>query len=79
MPIEDTVGAMADLVRVGKVRHIGVSEASPATVRRAQKVHPITAVQTEYSLFTREADELLPRYASLESRWLPTALWGAVF
>ena len=60
VPIEDTVGAMADLVRAGKVRHIGLSEASPATVRRAHKVHPITAVQTEYSLFTREADELLP-------------------
>jgi aryl-alcohol dehydrogenase-like predicted oxidoreductase len=60
VPIEDTVGAMADLVRAGKVRHIGLSEASPATVRRAHKVHPITAVQTEYSLFTRDAEELLP-------------------
>ena len=59
VPIEDTVGAMADLVRAGKVRYIGLSEASPATVRRAHKVYPITAVQTEYSLFTREADELL--------------------
>jgi aryl-alcohol dehydrogenase-like predicted oxidoreductase len=61
VPIEDTVGAMADLVRAGKVRCIGLSEASPATVRRANKVHPIAAVQTEYSLFTRDAeDELLP-------------------
>jgi aryl-alcohol dehydrogenase-like predicted oxidoreductase len=61
VPIEDTVGAMADLVGAGKVRYIGLSEASPATVRRAHKVHPITAVQTEYSLFTRDPeDELLP-------------------
>jgi aryl-alcohol dehydrogenase-like predicted oxidoreductase len=61
VPIEDTVGALADLVRTGKVRYIGLSEASAATVRRAHKVHPITAVQTEYSLFTRDAeDELLP-------------------
>lgn len=60
VPIEDTVGAMADLVRAGKVRYIGLSEASPATVRRAHKVHPITAVQTEYSLFSRDPEgELL--------------------
>jgi aryl-alcohol dehydrogenase-like predicted oxidoreductase len=60
VPIEDTVGAMADLVRAGKVRYIGLSEASPTTVRRAHKVHPVTAVQTEYSLFTRDPeDELL--------------------
>ena len=65
VPIEDTAGAMADLVRAGKVRYIGLSEASPATVRRAHKVHPITAVQTEYSLFTREADELLPTLREL--------------
>ena len=66
VPIEDTVGAMADLVRAGKVGYIGLSEASPATVRRADKVHPITAVQTEYSLFTRDAeDELLPTLREL--------------
>ncbi|MCU1260950.1 MAG: aldo/keto reductase [Bryobacterales bacterium] len=66
VPIEDTVGAMADLVRAGKVRSIGLSEASPATVRRANKVHPITAVQTEYSLFTRDPeDELLPTLREL--------------
>jgi aryl-alcohol dehydrogenase-like predicted oxidoreductase len=60
VPIEETVGAMADLVRAGKVRHLGLSEASPATVRRAHAVHPIAAVQTEYSLWTREPeDELL--------------------
>jgi len=60
VPIEETVGAMAGLVRAGKVRYIGLSEASAATVRRAHAVHPITAVQTEYSLFTRDPeDELL--------------------
>jgi aryl-alcohol dehydrogenase-like predicted oxidoreductase len=53
-PIEDTVGAMADLVRAGKVRWLGLSEASPATLRRAHAVHPISAVQSEYSLWTRD-------------------------
>jgi aryl-alcohol dehydrogenase-like predicted oxidoreductase len=56
-PIEDTVGAMADLVREGKVRYIGLSEASIATIRRAHTVHPITAVQTEYSLWTRDPED----------------------
>jgi aryl-alcohol dehydrogenase-like predicted oxidoreductase len=56
-PIEDTVGAMADLVREGKVRYIGLSEASVATIRRAHKVHPLTAVQTEYSLWTRDPED----------------------
>src|SRR3977135_872863 len=61
VPIEDTVGAMAELVQAGKVRHLGLSEASPETVRRAHKVHPIAAVQTEYSLFSREPEDgLLP-------------------
>ncbi len=61
VPIEETVGAMAELVRQGKVRHLGLSEVSPATLRRAHAVHPITAVQTEYSLFSREPeDDLLP-------------------
>jgi len=60
-PIEETVGAMADLVKQGKVRHIGLSEPSVATVRRAIQVHPLAAIQTEYSLFSREPeDELLP-------------------
>jgi aryl-alcohol dehydrogenase-like predicted oxidoreductase len=60
-PIEETVGAMADLVKQGKVRSIGLSEPSPATVRRAHKVHPLAAIQTEYSLFSRDPeDELLP-------------------
>jgi aryl-alcohol dehydrogenase-like predicted oxidoreductase len=60
-PIEDTVGAMAELVREGKVRYLGLSEAAAATIRRAHAVHPIAAVQTEYSLWSREPeDELLP-------------------
>ena len=66
-PIEDTVGAMADLVRQGKVRYIGLSEASVPTIRRAHKVHPITAVQTEYSLWTRDPEDgLLEALRSLD-------------
>jgi len=66
VPIEETVGAMAGLVQAGKVRYIGLSEASPSTVRRAHNAHPITAVQTEYSLFTRDPeDELLPALREL--------------
>jgi aryl-alcohol dehydrogenase-like predicted oxidoreductase len=66
VPIEDTVGAMADLVRQGKVRHLGLSEPSPATVRRAHKVHPIAAVQNEYSLWSRDPEEaLLPTLREL--------------
>jgi len=61
VPIEETVGAMADLVRAGKVRHLGLSEASPQTIRRAAREHTITALQTEYSLWTRDPeDEVLP-------------------
>ncbi|MDB4953818.1 MAG: aldo/keto reductase [Myxococcales bacterium] len=56
-PIEDTVGSMADLVRAGKIRFIGLSEAGPETLRRAAKVHPITAVQSEYSLWTRDPED----------------------
>jgi len=56
-PIEETVGAMASLVRAGKVRHLGLSEASPETLRRAHAVHPITALQTEYSLWTRDPED----------------------
>ena len=60
-PIEETVGALAQLVKEGKIRHIGLSEASPQTLRRAAKVHPITALQTEYSLWSREPEEeILP-------------------
>jgi aryl-alcohol dehydrogenase-like predicted oxidoreductase len=65
-PIEDTVGAMAELVREGKVRYLGLSEAGPETIRRAHAVHPITALQTEYSLWSRDAEEdLLPLCAEL--------------
>jgi aryl-alcohol dehydrogenase-like predicted oxidoreductase len=61
VPIEETVGAMAELVAAGKVRFLGLSEAAPDTIRRAHLVHPITALQTEYSLFTRDIeDEILP-------------------
>jgi aryl-alcohol dehydrogenase-like predicted oxidoreductase len=60
VPIEDTVGAMADLVQAGKVRFLGLSEAGPQTIRRAYQVHPISALQTEYSLWTRDPeDEIL--------------------
>src|SRR4051812_46440690 len=65
-PIEDTVGAMADLVKQGKVRFLGLSEAAAATIRRAHAVHPIAAVQTEYSLWTRDPeDEILPTVREL--------------
>jgi aryl-alcohol dehydrogenase-like predicted oxidoreductase len=65
-PIEKTVGAMADLVREGKVRHLGLSEASAETIRRAHAVHPITAVQSEYSLWTRDVEpEILPTLEEL--------------
>jgi aryl-alcohol dehydrogenase-like predicted oxidoreductase len=66
VPIEETVGAMAELVKVGKVRYLGLSEASPATLRRAHAEHPITALQTEYSLWSREPeDEVLPTVQEL--------------
>lgn len=65
-PIEDTVGAMADLVRQGKVRFLGLSEASPETIRRAHATHPISALQTEYSLWSRDPEaELLPTLRQL--------------
>ena len=57
VPIEETVGAMAELVREGKVRYLGLSEAAPSTIRRAHRVHPISALQTEYSLWTRDVEE----------------------
>lgn len=66
VPIEDTIGAMADLVRQGKVRHLGLSEASAETVRRAHRVHPIAALQTEYSLWSRDPeDDVLPTLREL--------------
>jgi aryl-alcohol dehydrogenase-like predicted oxidoreductase len=65
-PIEETVGAMAELVQAGKVRYLGLSEAAPATIRRAAQVHPIAALQTEYSLWSREPEvELLPTVREL--------------
>jgi aryl-alcohol dehydrogenase-like predicted oxidoreductase len=65
-PIEETVGAMADLVRAGKVRYLGLSEAAPQTIRRAHAIHPITALQTEYSLWSRDPeDEILPTVREL--------------
>ena len=66
VPIEETMGAMADLVKAGKVAFLGLSEASPATIRRAHAVHPISALQTEYSLWTRDPeDEILPTVRDL--------------
>src|SRR3954451_16819696 len=65
-PIEETVGAMAGLVRAGKVRHLGLSEAAPPTIRRASAVHPTSALQTEFSLWSREAEaEVLPTVREL--------------
>ena len=67
VPIEDTVGAMADLVHAGKVRYLGLSEAAPATIRRAHATHPISALQTEYSLWSRDPeDEILPTCRELD-------------
>jgi aryl-alcohol dehydrogenase-like predicted oxidoreductase len=66
VPIEETIGAMADLVRQGKVRYLGMSEAAPGTIRRAHKVHPISALQTEYSLWSRDPeDQILPAVREL--------------
>jgi aryl-alcohol dehydrogenase-like predicted oxidoreductase len=66
VPIEETVGAMKELVEAGKVRYLGLSEAAPATIRRAHEVHPISALQSEYSLFTRDVeDEILPSLREL--------------
>jgi aryl-alcohol dehydrogenase-like predicted oxidoreductase len=80
VPIEETVGAMADLVREGKVRHLGLSEASPDTIRRAHRVHPITAVQTEYSLWTRDPEEeVLPTCRELGIGFVPYSPLGRGF
>ncbi|MGL5859720.1 MAG: aldo/keto reductase [Phycicoccus sp.] len=77
VPIEETVGAMAELVAAGKVRHLGLSEASSATIRRAHAVHPITAVQTEYSLFTRDVeDAVLPTLRELGIGLVPYSPLG---
>ena len=80
VPIEETVGAMAELVEQGKVRHIGLSEAAPATIRRAHAVHPITAVQTEYSLWTRDPEaEVLPTCRELGIGFVPYSPLGRGF
>ncbi|GAB3325693.1 aldo/keto reductase [Hymenobacter humi] len=79
-PIEDTVGAMARLVEEGKVRYLGLSEAAPATVRRAVAVHPIAALQTEYSLWSREPeDEILPTIRELGVGFVPYSPLGRGF
>jgi len=80
VPIEDTVGAMADLVREGKVRTIGLSEAGAATIRRAHAVHPIAAVQSEYSLWTRDPEpEVLPTCRELGIGFVPFSPLGRGF
>jgi len=80
VPIEDTIGAMAELVREGKVRFLGLSEASPKTIRRAHKVHPISALQTEYSLWEREPeDEILPTVRQLGIGFVPYSPLGRGF
>jgi aryl-alcohol dehydrogenase-like predicted oxidoreductase len=80
VPIEETVGAMADLVRAGKVRCLGLSEASPQTVRRAMAVHPISALQNEYSLWTRDVEaELLPLCRELGITLVPYSPLGRGF
>ncbi len=80
VPIEDTVGAMAELVAAGKVKYLGLSEASPATIRRAHAVHPISALQTEYSLWSRDPEEeLLPTVRELGIGFVPYSPLGRGF
>ena len=79
-PIEETIGAMADLVKEGKVRYIGLSEAAASTIRRAHAVHPITAVETEYSLWSRDVeDEILPTCRELGIGFVPYSPLGRGF
>jgi len=79
-PIEETVSAMAALVKEGKVRYLGLSEASPATLRRACAIHPIAALQTEYSLFSRDPeDEILPTCRELGVGFVPYSPLGRGF
>jgi aryl-alcohol dehydrogenase-like predicted oxidoreductase len=79
-PIEETVGAMAELVRAGKVRFLGLSEASPATIRRAHQIHPITALQTEYSLWERHVEqEIVPTVRALGIGFVPYSPLGRGF
>ena len=80
VPIEETVGAMAELVQAGKVRHIGLSEAAPQTIRRGNAVHPVTAVQTEYSLWTRDPEpEVIPTCRELGIGFVPYSPLGRGF
>ncbi len=80
VPIEETVGAMAQLVEQGKVRYLGLSEASPDTIRRAHDVHPISALQTEYSLWTRDPEEtILPTVRELGIGFVPYSPLGRGF
>ncbi len=80
VPIEDTVGALADLVQAGKIRHIGLSEAAPETIRRAHAVHPVTAVQSEYSLWTRDPEpQVLPLLRELGIGFVPYSPLGRGF
>ena len=80
VPIEETVGAMAELVEEGKIRHIGLSEAAAETIRRAHAVHPITAVQTEYSMWTRDPEaEILPTCRELGIGFVPYSPLGRGF
>ena len=78
-PIEETVGAVAELVRAGKVRHIGLSEAWTDTIRRAHATHPITALQSEYSLFTRDQEEIVPLLRELGIGLVPYSPLGRGF
>ncbi len=80
VPIEETVGAMAELVRAGKVRYLGLSEAAPATIRRAHAVHPISALQSEYSLWTRDPeDEIIPTCREVGIGFVPYSPLGRGF
>jgi aryl-alcohol dehydrogenase-like predicted oxidoreductase len=80
VPIEDTVGAMAELVKAGKVKYLGLSEAAPETIRRAHKVHPITALQSEYSLWERSVEEkTLPTVRELGIGFVPYSPLGRGF
>ncbi|MDI5963437.1 aldo/keto reductase [Streptomyces sp. SL13] len=80
VPIEETVGALAELVAAGKIRHIGLSEAGPETIRRAHAVHPVTAVQSEYSLWTRDPEaRVLPVLRELNIGFVPFSPLGRGF
>jgi aryl-alcohol dehydrogenase-like predicted oxidoreductase len=80
VPVEDTMGALSELVQEGKIRHIGLSEAAPETIRRAHAVHPVTALQTEYSLWSRDPeDEILPLVRELGIGFVPYSPLGRGF